>query len=129
MLKTVRKSLLVAGLLLCLAGMSMAVYASFQVYSNVVGPVTIDYVLTLDNSSYPIFNATLTNNSVPVSGATINFLYYQNGIGAPAPTSTSLGWISWDNETTDLSGMATSVPFNVTTNGYDYYFMASYTVP
>lgn len=128
MLKMAKKSLLVVGLLLCMAGMGMAVYASFPLYSNVVGPVTINYAITL-TGGYPTLTATITGTPTIPEGTAVWFWYYG------APTGTISGTPAFDPATwvhvgtnNTIAGVALWA-FSPPNNAYDYWFVANFTAP
>jgi hypothetical protein len=127
MLKMSKKSLLAIGLLLSIAGGSLAAYAAFWVYSSPAGPVRISYVATVSTSYYPTIWAQATNNGGAVSGATV-YLYYSNVTIGGSPLSFPTGWTYWGSNTTDSTGWC-SFKFNAPFNGNDYYFEAKYYVP
>jgi hypothetical protein len=128
MLKMTKKTLLVIGALLCIAGIGSAAYASFYVYSNVTGPIRIQYVATVDTSAYPTIKVTASGyyGNVP-DGTTVYLYYYENTIAGSAPGwNGGVGWTEWTTATT-TGGVATFT-FDAPNNLVDYYFVAYYYV-
>lgn len=121
MLKTSRKPLLVAVLLLCIAAGGFAAYSYLFVTSNVVH-VDVQYVAALTASvtgSTITLDAAVTNNAVPV-GAGLNVDFYYS-------IDAGVTWTYFASQLTDSGGMAQAI-YTVTVNGA-YDFRAVVTVP
>jgi hypothetical protein len=121
MLKIHRKPWLVVGLLLCIAGVSLAAYAYIWISSNVVS-VDVQYSVNLETISVVdsgiTLNATVTNNGLKVRpGLVVDFYYAVDGGD----------WISFATQLTDDGGVAQAI-YNATYNGR-YDFKAGVNIP
>lgn len=119
MMKMNKKSLLVIGLMLCIAGGSMAAYAAFLVPSNVVH-VDMDYVTTLSTysvvNSVVTLNAAVTDNGATVgAGINVDFYYSFNG-GS---------WTYFTTQPTDTGGIAQAAFTATVIGGYDFKAIAN----
>ena len=121
MLKTSRKSLLVAVLLLCIAASGLVAYSYLFVTSN-VEHVDMQYAAALSSSvtdSTVTLDAAVTNNGSPVrAGITVDFYLSIDG-GA--------NWTPLGSQQTDSGGIARAVYAATYNGGYD--FKAVVTVP
>lgn len=119
MLKMPRKSLLVVGLLLFIAGGSLVAYGAFTVTSNTVH-VNMQYTVTLStfsvSNSAVTLNAAVLDNAIPVgAGINVDFYYSFNG-GA---------WTLFTTQPTDAGGVAQAI-YTVTIIGaYDFEAIAN----
>ena len=121
MLKTSRKSLLVAVLLLCIAASGLVAYSYLFVASD---PVHVDmqYAATLTATvadSTVTLNAAVTNNGLPVrAGINVDFYYSIDG---------GVNWNLFASQLTDAGGLAHAVYATIYNGGYD--FKAVVTIP